>query len=206
MTFRAKIHHASKTVTAEHDVLLVLGDGDCMRDDLANFMQFYEPHDVAALGRCIKEYPGKVLHWMNADGPSAVHWAKNLINGNGTIRHTLGECDGFDVDWDMEQPDYNFEEITHQKGRIHGSSAMFATLAGLEMGYSKIVLAGCPMDHNGHWYFGEKNADTLGPIWLGADVMAWLDFKEAPESEKVRSMSGYTAKILGSPTKGWLCR
>lgn len=182
----------------------MLGDGDTMKDDLGMFLQWLTPHDVAALGRGIKQYPGPVKHWMNADGETAIAWAKKLTNGNGTIRHTLGECDGFDVDWDLEQPDYHFETITGQKGRLHGSSAMFATLAGFAMGYEKIVLAGCPIDHGGHWYFADKNKETLGPIWLGADLMAWIDFKEQAESSRVRSMSGYTAKILGRADMRWL--
>jgi hypothetical protein len=201
---KVKLHKASKDLSRQNEVLLVLGDGDSMLRDMEEFCSWDIPHDVGALGRGIKVYPGYVRHWFNADGETAIHWVKNLINGNGTITHTLGPVEGFDVDWDMEQPDYHFPEITNQKDRIHGSSALFATLAGLYLGYSKVVLAGCPLDQNGHYYFDKKDKDTLGPLWLGMDFMAWLDFTEQTEASRVRSMSGYTAKILGQADREWI--
>ena len=195
------LHKAHKELKREHDTLLIIGDGFCMLDDLKEFLSWDIPHDAGALGRGIKEYPGKVLHWFNADGDLSIQWAKNLPNGNGTIKHTMGEVEGFDVDWDIEQPDYHNGEITGEgPTRMHGSSALFATLAGLEMGYEKIILAGCPLDCEGHFYFAQSK-ETLGPIWLGYDFMAWIDFREM--EKPVRSMSGYTAKILGRPTKEW---
>lgn len=204
---KVKLHNASKDYSKQSDVLLILGDGDSLKRDLATFLDWDIEHDAGALGRGIKAYPGYVRHWFNGDGDTSMWWAKNLPNGSGTIKHTMGECDGFDVDWDLEQDDYNYARITNETnvGRMHGSSALFATLAGIDIGYSKIVLAGCPLDMNGHWYFEEKKQDTLGPIWLGADFMAWIDFKEQAESTRVRSMSGYTAKILGMATEDWLC-
>ena len=202
---KAKVHHANRDLTRASDVLLILGDGRTMPMDLAGFLDWQILHDSAAIGRSIKSYPGNVDHWFNADGETAIAWVKQLKaqSQNGLVTHSLGHIAAFDVDWDMEQPDYHFEEITGQRGRIHGSSAMFAVLAGLEMGYSKIVLAGCPLDAEGHWYF-EPSKETLGPLWLGLDFMAWLDFKEEPEAEKVRSMSGYTAKILGQARRDWI--
>ena len=196
-----RLHKAHKELKRNHDTLLILGDGFCMREDLGEFLSWHIPHDVGALGRGIKEYPGKVQHWFNADGDSAIHWAKNLPNGAGTIKHSFGEIEGFDVDWEISQHDYHFDEITGEKAfRTHGSSSLFATLAGLEMGYKKIVLAGCPLDTEGHYYFPQSK-ETLGPIWLGFDFMAWLDFSEMEKAAQVRSMSGYTAKIIGKATK-----
>jgi hypothetical protein len=155
---------------------------------------------VAAIGRSIKVYPGKVRHWFNLDSECSINWAKNLINGEGTIRHTVGDVDGFDCDWECTQPNYNYAIITNDDRRLHGSSALFASLACIAMGYKKIVLAGCPMDMSGHWYF-PPSKETLGPLWIGVDFMAWIDFARQPDSKKVTSMSGYTAKLLGEATK-----
>lgn len=193
----------------EHDILLVLGDGRSLPKDMGEFLAWGIDHDVAALGRGIKLYPGKVHHWMNADGAMSINWAKNLENGEGTIRHTFGKMDGFDVDWEIEQDDYHYTDITHEKTtRNHGSSSLFATLAGLEMGYRKVVLAGCPLDTEGHWMWdpyvdGKLVDERLGPVWMCFDFMAWLDFREGPDAGKVRSMSGYTAKMLGLADKRW---
>jgi len=202
--FKISIHKTDSDVLRSKDILLILGDGRSLDNDKRIFSLLGVKYDVAAIGRSIKACSNP-KHWFNADGQTAMAWAKQIKEQHkGTITHTLGDEDGFDVDWEIEQPDYHYAEITGEKGRLHGSSAFFATLAGLEMGYKKIVLAGCPLDTEGHWYFEPKDVETLGPMWLCLDFMAWLDFAGTANAIKVRSMSGYTQKILGSLTHGWL--
>ena len=134
---------------------------------------------------------------MNVDGETAIAWVKQLkVAQNGLVTHTIGPVDGFDTDWDMIQEDYHYQDMTNEAHRIHGSSALFATLVGLAMGYEEIVLAGCPLDQEGHYYF-DLTPETAGPCWLGMDFMAWLDFAKTDDAAKVRSMSGYTRDILG---------
>lgn len=194
---KAILHKSSRWIGINHPVALVTGDGRSLLDDLDRVKGLGLAYDVAAIGRSVKLFDAPA-HWFNADGETAMAWAKQIKAERGSLTHTLGEVDGFDCDWDIEQPDYNYEAITHQKGRMHGSSALFATLACLAMGYEQIILAGCPMDSNGHWYFEPDSPDTLGPLWLGVDYAAWLDFAQEPDAAKVRSMSGYTARILGN--------
>ena len=204
---KAILHKAGKDLARSNNVLIVLGDGRSMPTDLARFIEWDIQADYGAIGRAIKTCNDYAHHWFNADGETAIAWAKQIKgqSKNGLITHTMGEVDGFDCDWDVQQPDYNYQAITNEVGRLHGSSSLFAALAGLEMGYSRVVMAGCPLDTEGHWYFEPDKPETLGPIWLGLDYMAWLDFKEQAESQRVRSMSGYTAKILGEPSKEWVC-
>ena len=192
---RLVLNKSSKPFVKHTDILLITGDGRSLHDDFLKMKG--KDYDLACIGRSIKLYPN-AIHWFNADGETAIAWAKQ-IKSESLLTHTLGEVDGFDVDWDIEQPDYQYEAITGQKGRFHGSSALFAALAGIEMGYDKVVLAGCPLDDEGHWYFD----DTKGPLWLGHDFMAWVDFSKEPSAKKVRSLSGFTAKIIGD-ANGWL--
>jgi len=206
MQMQIKQHRAHRQPRRDHDLILIIGDGYTMRDDLDEFISWGIAHDAGALGRAVREYPsvanGIVKHWFNADGELSIAWAKTLPAL--TVKHTFGDVDGFDVDWELEQPDYNHGTITGEEpgSRMHGSSALFATMASIEMGYRKVVLAGCPLDTEGHYYF-PQNKETLGPIWLGYDFMAWMDFSDMMDSVQVRSMSGYTAKIIGKATKGW---
>lgn len=193
-----RINKASRVIPRHFDTLLVTGDGHGLKSDLAKFRRWGVPHDVAAIGRSVKLV--RATHWFNADGETAMSWAEQLRE-QGIVTHTLGNVRGFDVDWEMEAPDYGYEEITGQRGRMHGSSALFATLAGIAMGYQDIVLAGCPLDTEGHWYFKPDSPETLGPLWLGVDYQAWLDFSQQPDSDKVTSMSGYTALILGEAAR-----
>jgi len=198
-------NHSEITLKRKNDVLLILGDGRTMPEDRSLFRSWGIPHDLGAIGRSIKICDGRADHWWNADGETAIAWVKQIKaqSKNGLLTHSLGPVEGFDVDWDIQQPDYHYKRITGEKGRIHGSSSLFAALTAIAMGYQKIVLAGCPMDSEGHWYFEPTGPETLGPIWLGLDFMAWLDFAKDPRSKRIRSLSGYTADILGEATKSW---
>jgi hypothetical protein len=202
---KATLHNNSEMPKRGHSVLLITGDGRTLHEEMEKFFSWEIYHDAGCIGRSVKEYPFSVNHWFNADGPGSEWWAKNLPErAKGALCHTMGNIDGFDIDWDMEQPDYHYAEITGEHTvRNHGSSALFAALAAIAMGYKKIVLAGCPLDTEGHWYWPQKR-ETLGPIWLGLDYMAWLDFAQELDSYKVRSMSGYTAKIIGKASKEWI--
>ena len=150
-------------------------------------MQSNISHDVMSIGKSYKQYPGDILHWAMVDGPNNKWWAEHLplVNkGTFPIRHTLGNTPGFDVNWDDGEED----------GALwYGSSSLFATLIGLNLGYKAIILAGCPMDKEGHWYFGEE---WKGPEWREEDYQAWISFSKLPESKRVKSLSGFTKEVL----------
>jgi hypothetical protein len=139
------------------------------------------------------------------DADCSVHWANNLplVGPNKTvpIRHTLGDCKGFDIDWDIDgEIPWDVSEIMW-----HGSTALFCVLTAFPMGYKKIVLAGVPLDSKGHWYWDEKTQPQYpDPPWSYQTYQAWFEFAETPEAQQVRSMSGYTKTLLGKPTRKWL--
>jgi len=208
---KASIYSSLKPIEIDNPILLIMGDGRSLPQDLDEFLSWRISHDAGCIGRSVRYYEGRVKHWFNGDGETAIWWARKLKeeHGDGLITHTLGHIDEFDADWEIDQPDYHNTEVTNEGGRLHGSSAIFAVSAGLAMGYQRIILAGCPLDTNGHWYYGQELYETqpqevYGPIWLGYDFMAWLDFTNQENSKQVRSMSGYTKKILGEATKQWL--
>jgi len=73
-----------------------------------------------------------------------------------------------------------------------GSSALLGALAGIQFGYTKMILCGCPLEggnNKGHLY----NQFRIG----------WEKKKIIVES-CVRSMSGWTKNFLGSPSLDWL--
>jgi hypothetical protein len=187
----------TEALTSSH-IVMILGDGRTSPMDYANFKKFGAEPDIACIGRSINFVPESIDHWMNVDGSEAIWWATNLVN-KWRVKpqtHTLGEMRGFTHCWNIPQSDYGMEDVMW-----HGSTALFAVLTCLAMGYKRVVLCGCPMDANGHWY---EPANKLGPRWTGECYQAWLDFKTEPESEKVKSLSGYTRIILGEPTQEWL--
>ena len=178
-------------------VALITGDGRSLPSDMGAFLTWGVPHDVMAIGRSVKEYPGRVLHWANVDGADSKWWAEHLPkrnDGDFPIRHSMGDLPWYDIDWDVK------DEIIYssEKNDWHGSSSLFAVYACLALGYKKIVLAGCPLDNKGHWWHGPE---CTGPLWLGETYQAWLEFSLTPEAEKVRSLSGYTAIMVGKAFK-----
>jgi len=194
------IHATSVTLKRNNDLALVTGDGRSLPNDLRTFLDWRLQHDVLAIGRSINLYPGRVEHWLNVDGTDSSWWADHLPlrnDGKLPIRHTLGECKGYDVDWDIE------DEVTFGKDDHvlwHGSTALFAVYVALALGYEKIVLAGCPLDSKGHWFYGNE---VMGPDWQGKDYQAWLELARTEEGNKVRSLSGYTAQIIGLAKEEW---
>lgn len=185
----------NRDITPDYPNLLVTGDGMTLLDDLTWWINQDIPADIMAIGRSITKFP-KVKHWVSVDSEELKDWAENLPGD--PIRHTMGDWPWFDVDWGVKNC-----EITPDDIIWHGSSSLFAAHIGLSMGYDRIVLAGCPLDDKGHWYFDGLD-ENRGPDWNNQSFIAWQEFKEYPGSEKVRSLSGFTAEVMGRPTKEWL--
>ena len=89
-------------------------------------------------------------------------------------------------------------------GDVGGSSGLLAVTVALELGKEnqdqlRIVLAGVPMDPAA----GNFRAPSVP--WAEATVYhpAWEERAEALK-KNVRSMSGWTAELLGKPTAAWL--
>jgi hypothetical protein len=82
-----------------------------------------------------------------------------------------------------------------------GTSALFGVQIGLKLGYARIILCGVPQDGQGRF---------LDPPWrLGHDYKAtdgwqsWQRLHAAGGLDCVRSMSGATRDLLGSPPLEW---
>jgi hypothetical protein len=74
-----------------------------------------------------------------------------------------------------------------------GSSALLGVLAGIKMGYEKLVLCGCPLQG--------KNRAGRDYFKMFADGWKIRYNQVAPF---VRSMSGWTRELLGEPTVDWM--
>ena len=196
-----KIVNSCRPVRIFNPLVLITADGWSAPDDIKTFQEWQAPHDIYAIARSIQLIKNNVVdHWGDVDSDPAVWVAGNLKaknrKGDMPLRHTLGPQKNFDVDWDVDG------EIPWDTSEImwHGSSALFGVLCCIAMGYQKIVLAGAPLDGKGHWYY----TDIPGPKWTGETYQAWFEFAAAKKAEMVKSMSGYTAQLLGKPSKKWL--
>jgi hypothetical protein len=101
---------------------------------------------------------------------------------------------GFDVRW-----------IRNSSQGWNGTTANLGIRIALVLGYTRIVLAGIPMDNTGNWY---KNHIPKDDKKQGKDHTAhlwkWTEIATRPVSRFIKSMSGNTADMFGKPDKDWL--
>lgn len=92
-------------------------------------------------------------------------------------------------------------------GSSSASSGIYGAKVALEDGFDRVVLAGIPMTPNaGHFKPDSKTVagQKRGKVWNGCDAFE-VGFKNAVPHliGKVKSMSGRTREILGSPNNSW---
>jgi len=190
------------TKCRESETVLITGDGRTLPDDVKQFESWQVPHDVFCVNRSLLYFQRPINHWAAVDAEESV-WFSQYCNsdvlpkGKWIWRHIIGVCRGYDFYWQ------GFGTFNTAASRIiwPGNSGYFAMMAALEIGYTKVILAGMPLDRNPCWYEPE---DKPGPNWIGAMYTQWMDWKmESPKADRVRSMGGYSAFILGNATKEW---
>jgi hypothetical protein len=175
---RALILGGAATVWSDADRALALGEFDLTIavNDIGKVWKGRVDHWVSL-------HPDKLKTWigerrkagLNADFQT---WAHRRYRGVGK-RESLPHITSSVADW-------------------HGSSGLLAVAVALRLKCTRIVLAGVPMSPKAAHFFDEKP-------WVVATrfQMAWK--RNLPEiKDFVRSMSGWTAELLGEPTAAWI--
>ncbi len=158
----------------ENDILLIVGTAPCRIEDLDKAEEQFEKHDVLCLGLAGREI--KCRYWFSVHPELLVdipEWKPIRIATN---------------------PDkhYGTTLVYVPRSWKGGSSALDAVYIGLSMGYSLIVLCGCPLDTSGNEIRGSvpKIPDDYTRF-----LKRWKDRKNEMQG-KVISMSGNTKKVL----------
>lgn len=178
---------------------VVMATGRCVWDDLTYQFDVEGHHaEIIAVNNMILHWKGRVHHGcsMHPEEPGLWRMLRPYYQGEESHVLTHGyrlhnkpgipECD---VLWD----------IPAGKG---GTSSLLAVMVGLALGYTKIILAGVPLDGNGHFYDPAQmkikvfTSDFLESEWKQA---ARNHFKG-----RVRSLSGRTREWFGFPDEDWL--
>ena len=181
------------------DTILILGDGSNVLSDIAawyDMAQGIVDYDTMCVNYSALICPHPMQHYAAGDAHmrDMRDVARNLPPD--VIKHAWNPgCYEFDVRW-----------VRNGRGGWNGTSANLAFKIGLALDYTRIVLAGCPMDSSGNWYKTlvppndiKTNKDHRHHLWK------WMEIATRPIGRFVRSMSGNTADILGKPTREWLC-
>jgi len=182
----------------ERDVLLIVGDATNVLKDLGKWYEVAEgivDYDTMCVNYSAMICPHPIQHYAAGDAhmPDMQRVADTLPDT--VIKHAWNPgCKGFDVRW-----------MINGRGGWVGTSANLALQIGLALDYTRIVLAGCPMDNSGNWYSKlvpkddiKTRKDHRHHLWK------WMEMSLRPIGRFVRSMSGNTADLFGEPTREWL--
>jgi len=173
---------------------LCLGSGACQAEDLGAAASFGivagQGWTLIAVNTAAMRWPGPLPHWATFHADHFPQWISK--------RHDLGLPPAEKL-WSADRrviPKALDVQIIQNWG---GSSGMLAVTVALRLQAEKIVLCGIPLD----MYQGHFDRDDKTWVDGGNYRAAWE--KQAPKWEgKVRSMSGWTANLLGSPDDEWL--
>lgn len=184
---------------SDNDVLLIVGDGANVLDDIGAWYDVAEgivPYDTFCLNYSALICPHKINHYGAGDAhmKDMQDIAKSLPDD--VLKHAWNPGSfGFDIRW-----------IRNGRGGWNGTSANLAYKIALAFDYTRIVFAGCPMDNSGNWYTKlvkkndiKANKDHRHHLWK------WCEMAVRPIGRFVRSMSGNTGNLFGKPTREWLC-
>lgn len=159
--------------------LIVIGNAECMIDDLTKAKELISDYDVMvigidALGRIKDE---KIKYFATYHPVDILSIPKIDFK---IISH-LQFHDYVDIVCPID--------LNNEKS---GSSALLGVLAAIDLGYNKIILCGCPLE-------GKDKKQHPYKVFQKAWVMNIHRI-----AKRVRSMSGFTRTILGEPKKEWL--
>jgi len=173
-------------------IALVLGGASCVWDDATAAMELVEPDAVFAVNDIGARWAGPLVGWVTLHPEKMAGWRSERARrgfpaAREHVGHELGQP-GIDRATSYLWPDMN----------ASGSSGLFAVKVAMEAGFDRIILAGIPMQAAGAHFF---NSAPWGEV--GAFTEAWKTAlpRIAP---LVRSMSGWTAQLLGKPDRNWL--
>lgn len=157
-------------------LLIIVGSAPCVLEDLAKLPPIEADYMIIGLD-AVDKYLGTAAYCATfhpAEIPKIIE-RRRLAGGN--------------TDWKMvsHEPRPGVDIVTSHNGSS-GSSAMLGILTALNLGYDGIICCGCPLE-------GPKRYEAFRNGWT---------VRMALIKDKVRSMSGWTMKLVGAPTEEWL--
>lgn len=175
------------------DLLIILGDSPLMGTELTEFREYFlgkstvHSHVMAINGSGIK-YLDRIDHWATMHPEKMAHLDPSFGYEKTYNFMELRERAGGNADYIVHTPTRikGVTDLFWNFRKNDGGSAMFGIRVGLCLGFKKIILCGVSLE--GDYAHYQEQFDR------NMDIMVC----------KVKSMGGYTEKILGRPNKEWL--
>lgn len=201
---RADVHPMPKCAGNYHGTAVVMGGARCIWEDCARID--FEKVEVIAINNMIMHHKGRVHHGVSLHPEEPPLWRQlrwtNQCEESYVVTHShrLPENNENLSPYDFKTR-HGLDYLWVIEGGRGGSSGLFACMVGLALGYDRIVLAGIPLDGNGH-FFDPPSGVTKQ--FLGTNIkMEWENANQKYFNGRVRSLSGNTREWLGEPEKDW---
>lgn len=182
-----------------HKRALVVGGAACVWDDAVTALELFQPDIVVAVNEAGILWPHHLDFWVTLEAPKFFDWQQRRdASGRNTDYLAVVASDAPFVDEPMRvDRRMNHEWRGYDNHRNSGSSGLFAVKVALAEGATHVVLAGVPMSTTGGHFLQAGAWDGSGyeDAWTGVRLRI---------AGHVRSMSGWTAVLLGKPTPEWL--
>lgn len=175
-----------------------LGGARGVWDDLLAWEAMYgRPWDglVVCCNDVGAHWPRQMHHWCTLHPEKFAAWEALRRQQNLPLRYET---------WSRIQRPRNAVAVHHAiQPWGGGSSGMLAVQVAVELGCTRVVMCGIPMDDGPH--FTESAEFSLKQHWkaVAGHWKAWVR-GTARMLGRVRSMSGRTRELLGAPTIAWL--
>lgn len=187
------------------DWAIVLGGAECVWDDVARFEQLYGRRwdgQFIAVNDIGCHWPRQLHHWVSLHPNRFKKWkylrerTVNVANLDSIPPTTWGRPPRFD-----EERQY-YDRVSYERW-MGGSSGLFAVQVAQELRCTRVILCGVPMTVTPH--FIQSQEEGHAAPWGSADNL-WRGWKNHAHLMRgwVRSMSGRTGELLGTPTIDWL--
>jgi len=178
--------------------IVVCADAACIWDDLERFgcrddaiNGVAKPGwDFLTVNKLVEVFPGRIEHCYS-NSPECLR------------RFIAARRDEYTLEFGGPKHPHsirNCEHVWPYGG--HGTSGLGAVLVAIGLGYSRVVLAGLPLDdgpHNGepHWRrTAFASSEAAGAVGTDRNVY-WWKAKQIAFEDRVRSLSGRTRTWLG---------
>ena len=163
---------------------IILGCGRCLYAEAARYVDIA---DIIAINYTGILCPYNKRHLVSLHPEEILHLKELLrFNNRWQIDHLFTHSTtGAEVNWDFDDPEIG-----------NGTSALFATLIAVVLGYNPVILAGVPLDNTGNFY---HPPEYMINYWEnGSSHDKWLEYRPLLLN-RVFSLSGFTREILGEP-------
>lgn len=164
---------------------LVLGGAECVFRDIEAATALFEPAGVVGVNILGIHWPGRFEAWVSLHGDRLPLWAERRRRRALPPHHRL----------------IGPEDAPHRfPGQENtGSSSLFAVKVALDvLGFDRVVVCGAPLVPEAAHF------DDPAP-WKAARLYREGWREALPHiADRVRSCSGWTAELLGTPTPDWI--